>query len=137
MLTRTSDAATLSASSALPPWTLCAWPPVFWQANLRKRPRFVHLATHVVRGRATERPCAGRTIWGDISGEEEAGVAWDWIEITRDVVAMVDPMSVVTNMQLVDVEGDILPPVRAAVYINHIVRHLPWQAVVTKLLKTT
>jgi len=136
MLARTSDAAMLCASSATPPWTLCAWPPVFWQANSRKQPRFVHLDTRVVSRRTAERPCVGRTVWGNVGGVEDAGLAWDWVEITHNVVAMVDPMSVVTNMQLIDTNGGILPPVRAAVYINQLVHHLPWQAVVTRLLKS-
>ena len=35
-------------------------------------------------------------------------MAWDWIQIARGVVAMADPMAVVTNLRLVGSEGEVL-----------------------------
>lgn len=75
-------------------------------------------------------------MWGQLSGDGDAGLAWDWVEVATGVVAMVDPMSVVTNMQLLSLDGRILPTSEAALHINQFVRRLPWQEEVRRLLKT-
>ena len=75
-------------------------------------------------------------MWGGLSGEGDAGLAWDWVEITRGVVAMADPMCVVTNMQLLNRDGEVLPATEAALHFNQFVRRLPWQEEVRRLLKT-
>ena len=54
----------------------------------------------------------------------EAGVAWDWVQISGDVVAMADPMSVVTNLRLVGQEGAVLTALESARYLNEIVHAL-------------
>jgi len=78
----------------------------------------------------------GHTVWGRLSGDGDAGLAWDWVEIAKGVVAMVDPMRVVTNMQLVALDGHVLPATEAALHFNQFVRRLPWQEEVRRLLKT-
>lgn len=139
MLTRTSHSAVVpgdaTATASRTPWALGSWPPVFWQANSRRRLRFVHLATRVTTGKCTRQPCCGQTIWVGSSTDCDARLAWDWIEIDRGIVAMVDPMAVLTNMHVVNLEGNILPAVEAALYINQFVRRLPWQEEVRRLLQ--
>ena len=61
-------------------------------------------ACHAVRRTAGART-AGQTIWAGTAADGEAGVAWDWMQIARGVVAMADPMSVVTNLRLVGNAG--------------------------------
>jgi len=95
----------------------------------------VHLASRVTSERGLRGPCAGCTVWREVSGEGDAGIAWDWIEIAYGVVAMVNPMCVTTNMQLLDRDGDILPAAAAALHFNQFVRRLPWQAEVRRLLQ--
>jgi hypothetical protein len=80
--------------------------------------------------------CRGHTVWGRFSGDGDAGMAWDWVEVGHGVVAMVDPMRVVTNMQLLSREGNLLPATEAALHFNQFVRRLPWQDEVRRLLKT-
>lgn len=116
-----------------PPWTLYSWPAVFWQANSRSRLRWVHWGTRV-----TERPrrghlSRGHTIWSDPRGG--VGLAWDWIEISDGVVAMADPMCVVTNVRLLDRDGAVLPATEAALHFNQFVRRLPWQEEVQRLIR--
>lgn len=81
-------------------------------------------------------PCTGTTLWGEFSKEGDAGIAWEWIEIAKGVVAMTDPMSLVTNLQLISAEGAILPASTAALHFNQFVRKLPWQSEVRRLLMT-
>lgn len=96
----------------------------------------MHLATRVTHAGDRRSPCSGHTLWGSLSDDCDAGIAWDWVDIGRGVVAMVDPMAVVTNMKLVNVDGDVLPAVEAALHFNQFVRRLPWQEEVRRLLKT-
>ena len=112
-----------------------SWPTVFLRTNSRRRPTFKHLATRVTCGPSPYEPCTGHTIWREITSDGEAGIAWDWIEIARGVVAMVDPMSVSTNMRLVNVEGRVLAATEAALLFNQFVRRLPWQEEVRRLLR--
>jgi hypothetical protein len=113
-----------------------AWPTVFWRTNSRHRPSFKHLATRVTNHRTRNEPCSGHTIWRGLSQDGDAGLAWDWIEIASGVVAMVDPMSVSTNMRLLNVHGEVLPATEAALHFNQFVRRLPWQEAVSRLLQT-
>jgi len=73
-------------------------------------------------------------MWAGSAANGEAGVAWDWIQISRGVVAMADPMSVVTNLRLVGDEGEVLTPLEAARFLNEIVHALPWQHEVARAL---
>jgi len=45
-------------------------------------------------------------------------------------------MRVITNMQLVSVDGRPLAAIDAALHINQFVRRLPWQDEVRRLLQT-
>ncbi len=73
-------------------------------------------------------------MWGGSSGSGDAGVAWDWIQIADDVVAMADPMSVVSNLRLIGGEGEVLTALESARYLNEIVHALPWQTEVQRAL---
>jgi hypothetical protein len=105
-----------------------------WQAGREAQLRFQHLSTRVTlpgdRGART----AGQTIWGGSSAGGDAGVAWDWIQISGDIVAMADPMSVVTNLRLIGDEGEVLTALESARYLNEIVHALPWQTEVQRAL---
>ncbi|HJW12216.1 MAG TPA: hypothetical protein VJ598_10540 [Albitalea sp.] len=81
-----------------------------------------------------DQPCSGQTVWGNASPEQAAGVAWDWIEVHQGVVAMADPLALVTNLQLLDAHGDVLPSTQAALHLNEIVHTLPWQNEVQRAL---
>lgn len=116
------------------PWSIRAWPLVLWQAGRESQLRFHHLSTHVtLPGDRTSRT-SGQTIWGGLSEDGEAGVAWDWVQISSDVVAMADPMSVVTNLRLVGHEGEVLTALESARFLNEIVHALPWQTEVQRAL---
>jgi hypothetical protein len=132
MLSRTSNPTVHHAPPVQTLWALYSWPPVFWQANLRRRPRFIHLATRVTKSPNPSEHRSGNTIWGD----GEAGFAWDWIEIEHGVVAMSNPMGLVTNLQLVAANGELLSSATAALHFNQFVRRIPWQGEVRRLLST-
>ena len=61
-------------------------------------------------------------------------MAWDWVELSRGVVAIADPMSVVTNVRLIGEEGEVLTSLQSAPFLNELVRNLPWQVEVQRAL---
>ena len=88
---------------------------------------------------ATEIPATRRRVrqsGGEHLDDGEAGLAWDWVEISHGVVAMADPMGVVTNLRLVGEHGEVLTYHQAALHINRLVRQLPWQDEVWRALRT-
>lgn len=120
------------STAAIPAWAVFAWPTVLWQAPRAQRLRFLHLGTRVTY---TGNPvCSGQTIWGDAEGDQAAGLAWDWIELAQGVVAMADPMAVITNVRLLGPGGEVLTSVEAAPHLNELVHALPWQCEVQRAL---
>ncbi|MDM4768467.1 hypothetical protein [Pelomonas sp. SE-A7] len=81
------------------------------------------------------RPSLGQTLWLCRSGEAAAGVAWDWVSQPPGVVALADPMSLVTNLQLLNEEGEVLAPMESALQLNGLVHGLPWQDQVQQMLE--
>jgi hypothetical protein len=122
---------------AVMPWSLRAWPPLLWQAGGGAPAEFHHLSTRVTAAAVGPHArLAGQTIWAGTIDGSEAGMAWDWVEITRGVVAMADPMSVITNLRIVGDEGEVLTAVESAMVLNGIVHALPWQDAVGRALAT-
>jgi hypothetical protein len=117
-----------------PAWIVCAWPPVLCQADSAPRLHFVHLGTHVLKPDSRDSPCHGQTLWGEPSADRTAGVAWDWVEVQEGVVAIADPLGLVTNLKLLDAHGEALSEFEIAVRLNGLVHALPWQSEVQRAL---
>lgn len=117
-----------------PSWTLHAWPTVLWQAASKRHLRLVHLDTRVMSTGDASSPLSGHTIWTGPLGDVDAGVAWDWVQLCPGVVAMADPMCVVTNLRLVDQGGSVLTAWESARHLTEIVHGLPWQDEVERAL---
>jgi hypothetical protein len=120
----------------LPPsaWSLRAWPQLLWQAGAPAHVQFQHLGTRVTTGMDPPGPAAGQTIWAGADAQGDAGMAWDWIQIARGVVAIADPMSVITNVRLIGEAGEVLTALEAARFFNEFVHALPWQQEVQRAL---
>ena len=117
-----------------PAWTVYAWPPVLWQAARAPRLHLLHLGTSVLKPDHDRGGCSGQTLWAQERGDLSAGVAWDWIELRGGVVAIADPMGVITNLTLLDAHGQVLSHSAAAVHLNQLVHTLPWQTEVCRSL---
>ena len=116
------------------PWTLRAWPPLLWQVGKQIPLRLQHLGTQVTNPGDAMFRTVGQTLWAWHGDEGDVGMAWDWIQLTRGVVAMADPMAVVTNLRLVGDEGEVLSAFESARHFNWIVHGLPWQDEVERAL---
>ncbi|WIT13595.1 hypothetical protein PFX98_08255 [Paucibacter sediminis] len=78
---------------------------------------------------------SGITLWAATLGtaHQRVGIAWTWLRMGREVVALADPMRISTNARLVSADGLRLTPDQALLHLNNIVNALPWQAEVLKL----
>ncbi len=118
-----------------PAWIVCAWPPILWQASRAPQLHLMHLGTRVLNFADDACLCRGQTLWGDATESRSAGVAWDWVELQQGIVAMADPLGLVTNLKLVDDDGEALSHVQAAVQLHQLVHNLPWQTEVRRALE--
>jgi hypothetical protein len=116
------------------PWTLRAWPPLLWQVSRTSPLQLEHLGTQVTRAGDGGGPTVGQTMWACRHDEIQAGMAWDWIHLPHGIVAMADPMSVVTNLTLIGPEGELLTELESARHLNGIVHRLPWQEAVERVM---
>lgn len=117
-----------------PAWIVCAWPPLLWQASRAPQLHLCHLGTSVLSSGDHACLSSGQTLWGDASDLQSAGVAWDWVELQQGVVAMSDPLGLVTNLKLLDDSGEALTQIQAAVRLHQLVHCLPWQNEVQRAL---
>ena len=120
----------------IPAWIVYAWPRVLCEAAKAPHLHFEHLSTQVLEKGDAHHAACGQTLWMGNDGERQAGVAWDWISLPAGLVAMVDPMSLVTNLQFLSVAGDVLAPHESVRQLNKIVHMLPWQHEVQRVLAT-
>ena len=127
----------MTTTSVLPlttAWSLRAWRPLLWQASDPAHVRFHHLGTRINLGSDVPGNVAGQTVWAAQAADGDAGMAWDWVQIARGVVAIADPMSVVTNVRLIGEEGEVLTAHQAARFLNELLHTLPWQQEVQRAL---
>jgi hypothetical protein len=124
----------MKPSTLTPAWIVYAWAPVLWQSAAADRLCLVHRGTRVLNSGDADAPCSGQTLWAADAADCDAGVAWDWVELRQGVVAMSDPMGVVTNLRMVDEQGEVMSQSRLAVRLQQLVHSLPWQSEVKRVL---
>ena len=105
-----------------------------WQASRAPHLHLTHLGTRVLTLGDEASLCTGQTLWGDATEERAAGVAWDWVEIRDGVVAMADPLGLVTNLRFLDTHGEELTNLEVAIRLHQLVHALPWQCEVKRAL---
>ena len=115
-------------------WTVRAWPALLWQADDPARLQFNHVDTQIFPANDDDGPLCGQTVWAGPVADGQVGVAWDWVQVSRGVVAMADPMCVVSNLRLIGPQGEVLTAWEAARHLNQIVYGLPWQGEVQRAL---
>ncbi len=113
----------------MPVWQLIAWSSV--TASLKQwrsvAKRFECLGRSVDPGDPRTGMRRGQILWGGVMEGAMVGMAWDWREVTHGVVALADPMSILSNVSLVDRQAEVLEPPARIVLLNDTVYRLPWQ----------
>ncbi len=116
-------------------WSVRAWTPLLWQAKGTAHLQFDHLNTQIFHSGGQDAPVSGQTVWRTNAPDGEGAVAWDWVMLSDDVIAMADPMCVVTNLRLLGERGEVLTSWEAARHLSRIVYGLPWQGEVQRAVR--
>ena len=73
----------------------------------------------------------GEEIWST-RDELPIQIAWEWTEIQRHVVALFDPMNILSNVALIDGDGHALARSRRMLHLNNVVHRLDWRRSIDK-----
>lgn len=118
----------------MPPWTVVTCPPVFCTPRALAE-RVVHMqCLGLTAHRQRDGLSAGQIIFGTTAPDVIA-IAWDWAELRRRIFTISDPMSAMSNAQLVSDEGQPCSPSMAAVYIHTAIYQLRWHLAIALHLK--
>ena len=117
----------------IPAWQLITWKPVL--TTLTDFRRMLARMRPLGEAAGTERPVPGgrqgQALWAATHHGQPLGLAWDWAEVRDDVVALCDPMNVLSNVALLDAHGGLLGEAARILHLNSAIHQLDWQAHVT------
>ncbi len=121
----------MTGSTNLPPWAVTSMPTVWLDAcdpvALARSFRPVSAVTGSdARGPGALRQ--GQALWGARTRHGDVGVAWDWVELRPRVLALADPMQILSNLQLRLEGGAWMNERQRILWLNDLVHALPWQA---------
>lgn len=114
---------------AIPAWQVIAWEPVVSTLEEFDKTvtKFRHLATAVHSEDSEEKLRHGQVLWGTEVDGHMIGLAWDWSEVRSDVIAMADPMRVLSNLTLVSSDGEPVAHHERLLHLNNAIHELGWQ----------
>lgn len=117
---------------AVPAWSVMNWSTVYatleqFKAAMSKA-RPMKASFYDEKGTGTLRK--GQALWMAETSCGPIGLAWDWAEVADGVPAMMDPMTILSNVALTDSEGCLLGPSEAILQLNSVIYGLPWQQAV-------
>ena len=78
----------------------------------------------------------GETTWAMTSTLGTMTILFEWAEVTRGVLALANPMGIVSNVRLMTDEGDLLTRSQTLLELNFTVHELDWQVVVASKLES-
>lgn len=121
----------MTAMTHLPPWAVTSMPMVWLEdcdpASAARNFRLVSFTAHSdVAGSDTVRH--GQVLWASRLQRSEVAVAWDWVELPRKIIAIADPMQVVSNIQIRHTNDHWMNERQRILWLNDLVHALPWQA---------
>ena len=71
---------------------------------------------------------AGQVVWEAQLSEGEAGISWEWAEIRSGLVVMSDPMTIVSNLVLLDLGNECLGQRQQLLSIHRAIHGCKWEA---------
>lgn len=78
----------------------------------------------------------GETTWTMVTSVGAMTILFEWAEVTRGVLALANPMGIVSNVRLLTDEGELLTPSQTLLELNFTVHELDWQVVVASKLES-
>lgn len=110
-------------------WQVISWPRVYWSVRQfnKNTKTLAHLGTSVQGFGGASDLKHGLSLWGCELDGAMFGIAWDWAEVRPDVVALADPMKILSNIVLLDSDRCCMGESRRLLYFNTAVFQLPWQ----------
>jgi hypothetical protein len=115
---------------SIPAWQVITWTPVETTVGEFSRllGRFQHLGTSVHTDEPARGLKYGQVLWALEHGSSRIGLAWDWAEVREHVIAMADPMKVLSNVALRRDDGAALPEAERLLHLNGAIHGWRWQA---------
>lgn len=112
---------------AIQPWQIATWRPIATPVrDWRRSTRRLRNISTTVNDDAGRRH--GLVLWGVQENDMEFGVAWEWVAVGDRVIALADPMSLLSNLILLKPNGDKLSEAEQLFQLHQTVNELPWQA---------
>ncbi len=110
-------------------WQVISWPRVYWPVRqfYKHAKKFRHLGTSVQGFGGADSLKHGLSLWGCELDGALFGIAWDWAEVRPEVVALADPMKLLSNIVLLDADRCCMEETKRLLYFNTAVFQLPWQ----------
>lgn len=115
-------------------WKILSLPPVLWQSPW---PDVVmhHLDTAIDETSIKGSYARGQSTWFLESPDGIGAVGWEWERFHRGVVALSDPMNIVSNLRIVDETQCPVNDSRRALVLNALVHGVDWQVQIRKQLR--
>ncbi len=108
-------------------WEVATWPAVEWYMPKRRTrwPTFTNGGTNV--GPDSHRgQVQGTSVWVADLDDARIGLAWDWAELGRGVVALIDPNSICSNLRFVRDEDHYESELPSALALSRLVHSVRW-----------
>lgn len=114
---------------SIPAWQVINWAPIKLDLDDFQRTcaSFRHLGTTIHADAEHSDLRSGQTVWGVERDGRWVGVAFEWAEMTNHVVALSDPMQVLSNVMLVEADGESVGERARIVHLNTAIHELDWQ----------
>ncbi len=109
-------------------WQVITWPTVTATADelLQAVKQFRHFGTSLQLESDASVLCSGSTVWGCEFSGKRLGLAWEWVEVRPKVIAMQDPMTLLSNVDVTD-GSTVLENSGRLLKLHEVIFALPWQ----------
>ena len=118
---------------SVPAWQVVTWAP--WFGTLpdfrRLARRMKHLGTSLHVSGANKALREGQMLWGVQAEHGMVGIAWDWGDAGVRLPALADPMNLLSNMRILDNEGELIAASQRIVHLNEALHKFGWQRAVS------
>jgi hypothetical protein len=72
----------------------------------------------------------GSVLWAASVQEAEVWLSWAWHEVKRNVIAMDNPLAVMSNVAIIDAAGAEISQENRILHLHAALYRLPWQSAV-------